>query len=426
MKKGITGEDILDYNLQFLVTSDPFVHRILLRLEKVPTKNIDTMGVHVEKDSNKIILAYNPDFVKELSKLNDAYVRYVLTHETYHVVLGHCTHRKSTDETRKRKHNIAGDLAINSILTDSTYRKMPEGKYKGIRPSDYHLDEVDYNGNKKPFPDNMPLEYYFKLLKDDQFPQLQIGYGDGDGGSFDTHDSWDECPAAQAEIRSLVQRLMKDEAVWGKVPSNCQAIIRAAQRSKVQWQNQLRQYIGMLVSARNTPYLKTFDRRYGWPFPGMRPQYTDRILVSVDTSASVDDTQLSQILAEVNAIREHYAVDLIMHDAALSYGPKPFDQKAVKFEMHGRGGTSFKPTMEVAKKGRYNALIMLTDGHGDAVDYPEGVREVIWVLIDSKYCSVPWGKKITIPSDTHYDLEDDSRSPFPFPTSRRSLFPTTK
>jgi predicted metal-dependent peptidase len=304
---------------------------------------------------------------------------------------------------------------------------MPEGKYKGIRPSDYYLDETDITGRKKPFPENMPLEYYFKLLKDDQFPQISMGYGDGKGNSFDDHDSWDDCPAAQAEIRSLVQKLMKDEAVWGKVPSKCQAIIRAAQRSKVQWQNQLRQYLGMLVSAKNTPYLKTYDRRYGWPFPGTRPQYMDRVLVSVDTSRSVSDAQLSQILTEINAIHEHYAVDLIMHDAALSYGPKPFDQKVIKFEVHGRGGTSFKPSMEVAKKGRYNALIMLTDGEGDIVDYPEGVREVIWILIDSKYCPVPWGKKITIPSDDHYDMDDDDKnnSLFPYPKHKKSIFPTT-
>jgi len=419
VKKKVTGEEVLDYNLQFLVTSDPFVHRILLRLEKVPSKNIDTMGVHVDKGSNKITLTYNPDFVKELHKLNDAYVRYVLTHETYHVVLGHCTHRRSEDKTRRRKHNIAGDLAINSILTDSTYRRMPEGKYKGVRPSDYFLDEVDHSGKKKPFPENMPLEYYFKLLKDDQFPQISIGYGDGEGGSFDNHDSWDDCPAAQAEIRSLVQKLMKDESVWGKVPSNCQAIIRAAQRSKVQWQNQLREYIGTAVSSRTTFSLKTFDRRFGWPFPGIRQQYLDRVLVSVDTSGSVSDTMLSQILAEVNALTEHYAVDLVMHDAEISYGPKPFDQKAIKFEMFGRGGTSFKPTMEVAKKGGYNALIMLTDGEGDVVDYPVGVNEVIWVLIDRKTCPVSWGKKITIPSGDHYDLGDDDRGIFRLPTRLR-------
>lgn len=418
-----------DWHMGFICAQDPFVHSLLLLMSKRPTDQIATMGITVQ-DNGQIILYYNPEF---FNVLPEKQVRFVICHEIYHVALHHTTTRKPLDRVENELHNIATDLAINSLLTSGSnhYREMPTGKYKGVLPKDYN------------FPEKLALEDYVELLKKDMKdnPQNYLsmqgeqgesqegegcglgedeedgegsskqgkgkagskneGYGDGKKGSFDSHGGWQPNSYAKEKIKAKIERMAKSERSWGDMPADVKMIILAAQKSKVDWRRQLRSYLGNTLSPEMDPTMKRPNRRFGWPFPGKTPQYMSRGLVAIDASASMNPKQLSQCAAEINAIRQYYPVDLVMFDADIELGPIPWDTKKIKFEGKGGGGTSFQPVMDLAEKKRYTTLVMLTDGMAPAPKKPRFVRDIIWVLIDHQQCPVPWGKRLMIESPAY-------------------------
>ena len=51
-----------DWIISYMVVEDPFVHHILMMMDKRSSTRIDTMGVRPE--GTRIVLEYNNDFVK--------------------------------------------------------------------------------------------------------------------------------------------------------------------------------------------------------------------------------------------------------------------------------------------------------------------------------------------------------------------------
>jgi predicted metal-dependent peptidase len=197
-------------------------------------------------------------------------------------------------------------------------------------------------------------------------------------------------------IRSVVNKLASDERAWGKMPGDVKALILAAQKSYVSWERYLKHFIGLMVSPTMTSTMKRPDRRFGYPYPGKKRGYTDRKLVCVDSSGSVGEDELSQFLAEINRLAEIHPVDLLVFDHDIQYGPAPFDRRQTSFDFPGRGGTSFNEVFKLASERHYQSVIMLTDGGAAAPEYPEGVRDVLWVLTGNGNPPVEWGERVRI------------------------------
>lgn len=413
-----------DWILAFMVLEDLFVHEILMMMDKKASSSVSTMGVNVE--GSTIYLVYNKNFV---DKLPDPELRYIITHEIYHIVLHHCTCRKSEDKNERAHDNIAADLAINSLIPESSQRRMPKGKYEGQKPAQYGFEE------------KLSKEQYLQLLRDqdnenkkdkkdkdkdknnsgdsndgnndgdndgdsnenndgnndgkDQEPE----YGDGEGGSFDSHDGWNESAIAEQIIRDKIDQLSKNERVWGSMPGETKALILAAQKSQVSWTKYLRRYLGNMITHKTEPTITRPNKRYGLPFPGKKRTYADRKLVAIDTSGSIGDKELRQFLAEINKLSEIQPIDLITFDDGIQEGPKAYDRKRKSYNFTGRGGTSFKEVFEIAGQRRYASVIMLTDGCAGVPDKPASVRDVLWVLTGTGNPPVEWGKRVRIVSE---------------------------
>lgn len=386
-----------DWILSFMVVEDMFVHEILMMMEKRATKGVPTMGVSVE--DARIILYYNPDFI---GRLSDPELRYVLTHEIYHVVLHHCTHRMPENPQQKGLWNKAADLAVNSLIPNNPEIHMPKNKeLRGLMPKDFE------------FESKLSMEQYIQLLRDQEDDgKGQNGgvYGSGDGGDedegdedkdklgggFDSHDKWKQSEIAKEMVRSKVQQLASKERAWGNMPADVKALIMAAQKSQVNWRRYLRHYLGDLVTSQNESTFKRPNRRFGYPYCGEKRKHTDRKLVAIDTSGSVGDEELAQFLTEVNRLAEIQPVDLQLFDARLQGDPISFSKKKAKFNFTGRGGTNFHPVMELAEKRKYQSLIMLTDGEATAPPKPKHVKDIIWVITGGGKPPVEWGKVVKI------------------------------
>jgi len=367
-----------DWLVTFMVVEDRFVHHVLLMMDKSRNDSVGTMGVSVE--GTRLFLVYNEKFVESLS---DAELRFVITHEVYHLVLHHCTVRLPQDKNDRKLYNMAADLAINSLIKQDVNRTMP----KDEKGNDIGLMPKKFN-----YPDKLSMEQYVQLIKQD--PNNDPN-GDGEG-SLDNHDGWKESEVIKEIVRNAVARISKDERIWGKMPGDLAAIILAAQQSQISWERHLKHYLGQMVSSTMIRTLKRPDRRFGYPYAGKKRGYTDRKLCCIDASGSVGDDELAQFLCEVNHLAELQPVDLLIFDDGIQLGPVPFNRKHSEFGYKGRGGTNFAPVFELASERHYQSVIMLTDGCAAACEYPDGVRDVLWVLTGGGDPPVEWGERVRI------------------------------
>lgn len=387
-----------EWLVTFMVVEDKFVHQVLMMMDKRRDDSVGTMGVNVE--GTRISLVYCAKFVDDLS---DAELRYVITHEIYHLILHHCTIRLPLEEADRSLYNTAADMAINSLIPQDANRTMPvdeKGQKMGQYPALYG------------FPEKLSMEQYVQLLKQKRDENKKNGKGKGKGkgqggngddnnngndpSGFDNHDGWKESEVVKELVRNAVNRIAKDERVWGKMPGDVQALIMAAQQTYVSWERYLKHHLGQMVSPKMIRTMKRPDRRFGYPYAGKKRGYTDRKLVAIDDSGSIGDDELAQFLAEVNKLAEIQPVDLVVFDTSIKQGPIPFNKKHSDFDFKGRGGTDFGEVFRMAEERRYQSVIVLTDGCASPVEYPSGVRDVLWVLTGSGNPPVDWGERVRI------------------------------
>lgn len=401
-----------DYLISSMIMGDPFIHEFLLVMSKSAEEAVKTMGVSVKNAS--VRLFYSPTF---LAKLTDSEARWVLCHEVLHLVFHHCTIRASIDKRKHEIDNIAADLAINQLIPNTGHVRCPRPEV--IRP---------YFPKSLGFPEKLSKEQYFQLLleKDNEDKKNQQNKGDsgdgdpqgGGGGNdkddrpfkeqgdlVDSHEGWsdEEKEIIEQMIRSKVEQLSKSERAWGKVTGGLKEMIEAAQKSQIAWWRLLREYLGLLVSTHKESTMKRPNRRFGYPYPGTKRKHVDKILAAVDSSGSISEESLRRFLVEMNAIFETHPVDLVVFDDGITLGPIPFTKRRKTFEFTGRGGTNFKPVMEFASKGKYKSLVVLTDGCAAACEYPKGVKDVIWCLVDDGKPPVEWGRQVHIKEKPGYE-----------------------
>jgi predicted metal-dependent peptidase len=374
-------EEKWDWVVANMTYEDPFAHAFLMMMLKSPSTRTPTMGVRVE--DALIHLRYNPDFIKSL---DEAEHRGCLTHEVLHVVLHHCTTRLPVDDVDKKRHNVAADLAVNSLIKETVNLKLPRDHIThqpiGVFPNQFK------------FPEKLSKEQYLQLLTDNNIDCSQYV------GS-DEHEGWTEADAEiiKEMIRGKVEQLSKLDKIWGKLPGDLQSAILAAQKSSTPWWRYLRHYAGNLDSTKLEPTFKRPNKRFGYPYSGTKRSHVDRVLVAVDRSMScMSPEDQGYFLSEVNRLAEVQPVDVVSFDVGIHGRPVVFDRRRLSFTYQGgAGGTSFTEVFEYADAHHYKSLIVLTDGEAAAIEHPCYVKDVIWVLTSlNKKPPVDWGKRVYI------------------------------
>lgn len=395
-----------EYLITSMILGDQFVHQFVMMMSKHREEAIKTMGVLVE--GARVKLFYAPKF---LAKLTDSEARWVLVHEILHLVFHHCTVRASTDKRLHELDNIAADLAINQLIPNNGFLMKPRpAVIKPYFPESLGFDKM------------LSKEQYFQLLLKKENEDKQNGgngqpqQGQGNGSSqpdnsidnagdlVDNHEGWSDAEGEIIDelIRNKVEQLSKSSKAWGKITGNIKEMILAAQKAQIAWWRYLREYLGLFSTTKTTSTLKRPNRRYGYPFPGLKRRHVDKILCAIDSSGSISAESLKKFLAEVRVMTETHPVDLIVFDDGITQGPMPFPKRKRQFEFKGRGGTNFAPVMELASKKMYKCLVVLTDGCAAACEYPKGVKDVIWCLVDDGKPPVDWGRQVHIKEKVGY------------------------
>lgn len=190
--------------------------------------------------------------------------------------------------------------------------------------------------------------------------------------------------------------------------------IEAGRRRTVDWRSELAQFLRSHVDRSWT--LARPNRRHLWRgiyLPGLAPVEGGRIVVAIDTSGSMSDEALGQVLGEIDALRREIAGDLVVLQfdadvqAVAEYaGVDDADANIGStriMRILGRGGTDLRIPFEWAegevRNGReVSALIVCTDGYGPLPDRAPAETPVLFLLTPA-HAAPGFGRRLVLPAN---------------------------
>ncbi len=186
----------------------------------------------------------------------------------------------------------------------------------------------------------------------------------------------------------------------GKLGDDMARMLDFLLQPELPWRHLLAQYMTS-IARDDYSYTRPSSRR-GDPaiFPSLRSAQIN-IIVALDTSGSISDTELTEFVSEIDAIKSLMRAQITLHtcDSSLNEnGPWTFeawDEFKIPEKIAGGGGTSFKPVFEWAEQRDMppDLLVYFTDAEGD---FPECEPSfpVIWLIKGKK--KVPFGNRIQL------------------------------
>jgi predicted metal-dependent peptidase len=395
-----------------LILDKPFLGALVMRLplkaanpEWCPTVATDARHFY-----------YNAEYIEALSLEQ---TQFMLAHEALHCALSHFARRQ---HRVRHRWDLACDFAINPLLVKDGLKPPPGALildlFAGMSAEEIYpsLDENDdselldkhlYDGD----------EGGEGGRGDDQSGQQSAGGGGengtrgktGHGAQAATEREAQGAPPApltpqeRDELAARWQQYLASAAqsaqAAGKLSGGMARLVDHLLQPTLPWRMLLARY--MSLSARDDYSWQRPSRREGnLLFPSLRSTRLE-VVVALDTSGSLSDTDIGEFLAEVDALKSQLSarIHLLACDSDLSAeGPwlfDPWEPLSLPRQLNGGGGTAFTPVFEWVERQatRPGLLLYFTDAEGTfpaaEPDYP-----VIW-LVKGK-AAVPWGQRIQL------------------------------
>jgi predicted metal-dependent peptidase len=387
-----------------LILDRPFLGALVLRLPMQATRpeRCKTIGTDVRA------LYYNPEYVRNLSLEQ---TQFVLAHEALHCALSHFARRQ---HRVKHRWDIACDLAINPLLIREGL-KPPPGVLLRSGFEDMMAEEI--------YPyidDDMEDETHDDHFYDEedraggsagaqpQDPDQEQDGGSGQGGAGEDGQSSGDSPRPLTETeqeqlavqwRQRLAGAAQQAMQAGKLGANMARLVEHLLQPQLPWRMLLARY--MTAVARDDYSYQRPSRREGAAIlPALKSAQID-VMVVLDTSGSINDTEMREFVSEIDAIKGQMRARLTLHacDAVLcEHGPwvfEPWEEFTLPDNVYGRGGTRFSPPFEwLQREGRKpDLLVYFTDAEGEfprvEPDFP-----VLWLVKGRG--KVPWGQRIQL------------------------------
>jgi len=327
----------------------------------------------------RLILSFNPKFVESITL--DELVA-VLSHETNHIILGHCEHESVSGESKTAR-IIAEEVTANELV---------------VGPLPLHPVVLSDYPSLKPFEGT-----------DDRYQQL-LAILPPEVETIDDHSRWEQIlksgqmsgAVIKMAIAKAWDRLTDVQREHIKLSDAAKKIVAEAVKAAgtlqidgglacIPWQVVLRKYVGSSLARR--PVFSRPPRRFPdlvGIIPGRsRQQGKPKILGVIDSSGSISQGILSGISAELAVLSRTYEVVVVECDNKIRavYPYRPIT------EVQGRGGTDFRPVFDSAflMQHKPDLICYFTDGRGPAPSSPSRIP-VIWVLTAHGRQPVNWGR----------------------------------
>jgi len=351
---------------------------------------------------------YNSRFIMLLKPKE---VEFLVGHEVLHVVYDHMGRIGSRDP---QMFNIANDYAVNADLkrhgVGTFITSVPclyEKKYDG-KPSEEIYDDLMKNVKQ------IDINSLLDQMIDDHLEDEGEGNGEGEGEEGGEESKGKGRPKMSPEERERLRQEMKQAIISaastceaGQLPLGVERLIKQHTDPVMPWRELIQTN---LISAIRADYSWMRPSRRGWHMdaimPGMNPGEEIDVVVSLDMSGSISNSQAQAFLGEIGGMMDAfdgYKVHVFCFDTN-TYNPQDFNSDSMdtidEYEPQGGGGTDFDCIFEYLKENAIDPkrLIVFTDG------YPCGS----WG--DPEYCDTTWiihGDKNPNPPFGTFALYDD-------------------
>ena len=336
---------------------------------------------------------------------------FVTAHEILHCILNHCSLAEPMRRANRVKYvdgkelpfdqnlmNAAMDYIINDILVQDKVGEFP--------PVGLHDTSIATMADSW-------MDTYRKLYEDDQ---KNGGKGKGGAGSgpqgFDVilspgaGQGQDPGQAmqgrSQTEWDTAVAAAIASAKAQGKLPAGLERLLSEVIEPTVPWQDHIRAFFARKIGSGSYDWRKP-DRaliQRDIFHPRRSGNGCGEVVVAIDTSGSIGNSELSVFFGELTGILEDVKptqIHVVWCDAKVHHVDVIDGNDDVrKLKPHGGGGTDFRPVFDWIYQNDVSpeALVYLTDGLGSFPDKPP-LYPVLWGSIypNAKY---PWGEVVEV------------------------------
>ncbi len=348
-----------------------------------------------------------------LDKLTDEEVRGTLVHECLHPAWGHLWRFDMKNKKIATKANMACDYAINIVIDKLNKKgigiKLPDGGLLDYQYDNLAEEEIF---NKLPEP---PPSYEFGF---GDFTEPAGGDGDKDGegkdgkgsakGDKSKNGSKNKDSLRDEWERRIISAAQAAKAMGqGNLPGNLQRIIDERMAQKIDWRNEMVDFVHNIISERND-WTRSPKRHAHAPviMPRKRKDCVSKVVFVDDSSGSVDIkitsffySLIEQCISEMRCLGWLFNADAEVHQVH-EVGPGIEMPKTSK----GGGGTDFRPAFQkcqemIGEGEEIAGLIYLTDLYGS---FPAGDEipnyPTLWLSI-TKDLQAPFGRTVYVEAE---------------------------
>jgi predicted metal-dependent peptidase len=325
----------------------------------------------------------------------------VMIHEAHHMLRDHCERAQAvgvSTELERLRSNVAADMEINDDLESLV---LPDG---AIYPKTFGQSEGGL------------AEEYYSLLCSAGHDLLSINCG---AAAHGVKQEWEvettgDIPGVDDWEADLIRQQVA-EAVrtsrqsGGHVPAGLERWAKAFLRPQVDWRRefaaQARAGLDAVRGAVDYSYRRP-SRRSGSPIgravvlPAL-VQPVPRVVVVVDTSASMSQEHLERALAEVQGLLRSSGIrgsrlTVLSCDAAIRSSQEVFAVEQVS--LHGGGGTNMGEGLRAAAalRPRPDLIVVLTDGQTPWSVARPHVSVVVALIGEGAPEPPPWARTIRV------------------------------
>jgi predicted metal-dependent peptidase len=360
-----------------LMLEEPFYGFFLIMLNKqwsarIPTACVGKNGINYQ-------LLINPEFWASLS---DEHRKGLIKHELLHIAFNHLSFYFSF-----RNHelaNIAMDMEINQFIDT---KNLPEG---GITLSSYPELNLDAKAGSR---------YYYKHLEkakkdkdekdtsgspamDDLLDSIEKGESPVDHSNWEEFENMSDIEKkliehqTQTLLRKIKEQTLKKQGV---VPGEIADLIKLEEvlKPKFNWRAYIRRFTGVSTKT----FTRKTRRKENKKFPesaGIKIKTRQKMLLAIDTSGSVNNSELTEFMNEIFHLHKAGADIVIIQCDTKINSIAPYKGK-FELEVKGRGGTEFDPVLNYyMEHPEFTSLIYFTDGECRTNLKP--LKSILWVL----------------------------------------------
>lgn len=397
-----------------LQKSHPFFSYLCMHLRLDEDKRIGTIGVNQYGD-----MKYNPEYINELSNEE---LKGVLCHEILHCSFEHF------DRMEKRDiglWNLATDIIINNLLVNNQIT-LPKSPLVPIN------NEIILRGFLIKELDKKCAEDIYRILLKVKEKKGKRGGSGGKGnqkgrgngadkgkssktdekmskseGGFDYHIVSDSGLEKSCDSRKKMKdwkKILVEASVFaqqrGTAIVGMDRYIDKLLHSKLNWKALLYRYISNEIPHDfNWSFPSKKSISVGVYLPSVLRESLD-IMVSIDTSGSVDKVMLTAFVSELIGISNSFNnvnIKIVVHDYMIheEHNIRGLNKNIVNtIKFKGGGGTSHKDVFRYAEKNRAKLLICFTDGYSDLETIKTKIKTLF--VVPKTHGRLPFGQKIVI------------------------------